>query len=513
MIKRILEELKNSSFSVLPIFCLVVLLELCGVLNLDSLIFLYFIIATILVIIGITFFNLGASIAMTPIGKYSGSSLTKQGKLWILLIVIFLFGFLITIAEPDLTVLANQTKTIFDSTTLIIGIAIGVAIFLVFALLRLIFKFDLSKMLCLFYLVAFALTTFICLEGKESILGLAFDSGGVTTGPMTVPFLMSLGVGVASIISQKKDKDASFGFVALSSIGPIIVVLILSLISKNDLDFNLDSYLFADSFINTFLINLLNKSKDVLIALALISVVFLLCNFLFIKLSIKKLLKLGLGLLFTFVGLTLFLASVETVYIPVGNQIGHDLSSLPNYLIILIGFFLGAVTVLAEPAVRVLVNQVEEITNGLISRMKMFVALVIGVGIAIALAFIRIIFDFSILYYLIPGYIICFILSFLVPKIYVAVAFDSGGVCSGPLTSSFILPLAIGLTSVLSIGGNNAILENAFGVVSLVALSPIITIEIVGAYSLLRNRILTHNAVDVVLKEDDKTIINFREEE
>lgn len=508
--KELLIEIKKSSFSVLPIYFLILILMLFRVVSLTGYEILSFSLATILLIFGISLFNYGADHAMTPIGKIVGKGLTKQGKIWILFLVVFLFGFFITVAEPDLSVLAIQTSSIFPSILLIVLISIAVGMFLLLAILKILKKINLVRILSILYMSAFSLVALLLLQNKESLVALAFDSGGVTTGPMTVPFLMALGTGIASILAMKSEKDASFGFVAFSSIGPVIVVLLLSLFSKNELNYEIADYTISNNFFLSFLEYMLEKFKSVGLSIGLLLVCFLAIDFLFLHSDKKKLLSLIGGLGVAFIGLVLFLAAVDCTYMGIGYKIGTELAKCNPILIISIAIVIGALTVLAEPAIKILTTQVEEVTNGLIKKRSMLIALAIGVGIAISLAMIRVIYKFSILYIVIPGYIICFVLSFFIPKIYTAIAFDAGGVASGPLTSSFILPIVLGLCSTLF--GESEILTYGFGVVALVALSPLLSIEILGVFSVFNNKRKVKTEIKKVLKENDKIIISFGEE-
>lgn len=507
MIKNILMKTKESVFSILPIYLLVIILNFTPLIDLSGYEIIIFSVSSLFLIFGMSLFNLGADTAMTPMGKITGAGLTKKGKIGMLLIIAFVLGFLITIAEPDLLVLSDQTKTVFNSTTLILGIGLGVAIFLMFAILRTIYKIRLSQMLSYAYMIIFSIALISFITGNEQIIALAFDSGGVTTGPITVPFLMALGLGVSSIVSKKRDKDASFGLIALCSVGPVIVTLLLSIFTQGTLTYHIASYDISDNFILTFLISLLNKMKDVAISLGLISICFLICNFIFFKIPKKKIIQIGIGVIYTFFGLVLFLSAAESAYMSIGYKIGCQLASHSQIILIIVAFIIGALTVLAEPAIHVLNAQVQEITGGLVKKRSMQIALTVGVGLAICLAIIRIIWHFNVLFYIIPGYIICLGLSFFVPKIYSSIAFDSGGVASGPLTSTFILPLAIGACFILN--GEAEILNDAFGIVALVAMTPILSIEALGLIAIIRDKLRSKKLVKEALKEDDEIIIEF----
>lgn len=509
MLKEILIEIKKSCFSVLPIYFLILILLLFRVISLGGYEILSFSLSTILLIIGISLFNYGAEHAMTPIGKQVGKGLIKQGKIWLVILVVFAFGFLITIAEPDLSVLASQTKSVFPRLLLIISIGVSVGFFLLLAILKIIKKINLIRLLSVLYMLSFSLVALLAYNGKENMVALCFDSGGVTTGPMTVPFLMALGAGIATVIAQKSEKDASFGFIAFSSIGPVVVMLILSLFSTKEIDYQLANYDISNNFFEAYFRCVLDKVKEVGISIGLLFLCYMAVDLLFLHSPRKKVLKLIRGLLFAYLGLVLFLSAVDSTYMGIGFKIGQELSNANTAIILIISFAIGALTVLAEPAIKILISQVEEMTNGLVKRRDLLIALALGVGMALVLAMLRIILKFSILYIIIPGYIICFILSFFVPRIYTAIAFDAGGVASGPLTSSFILPIALGLCS--AVNSANEILSYGFGIVSLVALSPLISIEVLGCYSLIANKIKQKNRIKNVLKEEDKILISFSE--
>ena len=514
MIRQLFSKTKESLISVLPISVLVLIISLTPLAPLEAREIITFIICSLFLIIGISLFNLGADMAMQPMGEKIGSSLVRSRKIKIILLVCFLMGLLITIAEPDLSVLASQIGKIVSNVTLIITVGVGVGVFLLIAVLKIIFKLDLSLLLMFFYLMVFCFISLIAFSGNSSFIALAFDSGGVTTGPITVPFIMALGVGIAGTIGGRNSKENSFGLIALCSLGPILVVSIIGLTLNPDKlaqtagDLNntaKTSYLMTDNVFKSFAEHLGKSSLEVFIALALIVLCFLIVNFIFIKLPKQKLKQIFIGILFTFVGLVVFLTAASVGFLPIGYKIGNLLVAKSKELLIVFGFIMGFLVVLAEPAVHVLTKQVEEITTGAVSKKTLLIALCIGVGISIGLSMIRIAYGFSILYYIIPGYLISLGLSFFVPKMYTAIAFDSGGVASGPLTSTFILPFAIGTT--VSLDGS--ILELGFGIVSMVAMTPLITIQLLGFKSILANRIEVQRRLQKIDNADDCQIINF----
>ena len=458
-------------------------------------------------ILGIALFNFGADVSMMPMGKHTGSWFTKNQKLLLLLAVAFVIGILITISEPDLSVLATQVKGAIDSTTLVIFVALGVGSFLVVAILKMIFKKSLSYLLMFFYLLLFSIASIVVVNGNENFLPLAFDSGGVTTGPITVPFIMALGVGTASSLSRKDSKENSFGLVALCSVGSVLMVMFLSMFVDNSFEFTVPSYEMSENIALQFGQNLLSVCKEVALALGLIVVFFMLCNFIFFKLQSKELKRILLGVVITYLGLVVFLSVANTIFMPIGYKIGSQVAMKDKSILVILGVVIGALVVLAEPAIHILNSQVDETTNGMISKKSMLLGLTIGVGLAIGLSIIRIIFNFSILYYLVPGYIISLGLSFFVPQIYTAVAFDSGGVASGPLTSCFILPMCVGACVFLQ--GSASVLSCAFGVVSMVAMAPLITIQLLGFKAIAKKKISRKIAIKKLLSKDDEQIINF----
>lgn len=502
------DKIKEAAMSVLPIVAVVLILYFTPVVSLSVHELIIFLCSTIFLIIGIALFTFGADIAMTPMGHSVGSGLAKKRKLGLLLIISFLLGLLITIAEPDLKVLADQVKTVINPIVLTVGIAVGVGGFIIFAILRIIFKKNLSTLLMLFYMLLFALGILVLINGNGDLLPLSFDSGGVTTGPITVPFLMALGAGIANILSGKNAKEDSFGFVALCSVGPILVVLILSILAKDSMHYAAPVYGIEGDILPAILHESLKIIGEVSLALGLIVVSFLIINFCFLHLSIKHLKKIFIGIIYTFAGLVLFLTSVNIGYMPVGFKLGVEIASNAKYVLIPVGFVIGMLVVLAEPAVHVLKKQVEEITGGYITKRSMAIGLSIGVGIAICLSMLRILFKINLMYVAIPGYFLSLGLSLFVPKIYTAIAFDSGGVASGPMASTFILPFAIGACYAIT-GNSDSILSLGFGIVAMIAMTPLITIQLLGFKAIVENKVKESIAMKRILGEDDEQIIDF----
>ena len=505
--KQLWSKIWEALLSALPITLIVYVVALLPWFNFTQTELITFSISAALLIVGIGLFNMGADLAMTPMGTHVGAGLSKQRKLWLLLIVCFVLGMLITIAEPDLQVLANMVKTVMNGTLLIYTVGIGVGAFLVIAILRIVFRRRLGNILTLFYMLLFALALLLAVNDRLDLLPMAFDSGGVTTGPITVPFIMALGVGISSVLGDRRSQENSFGLVALCSIGPILAVLVLGLFSNGGLTYTVADYTVSEDILGSFLHTAAHTGKEVGIALGLIVFFFLICQFAFLKLPKRRLLKIAMGVLFTYAGLVMFLTAVNVGFMPIGYKLGQDLTQMNKWLLVGIGLVMGILVVLAEPAIHVLNQQVEEVTGGYVTRRSMMTGLCIGVGASIALSVIRIIFDFSLIYYIIPGYFISLALALFVPPVYTAIAFDSGGVASGPMTSGFILPFAIGVC--VGLQGESAVLRDAFGVVALVAMTPLITIQLLGFRAILSNRMQERRAMKRILDADDQQIINF----
>ena len=481
--KKLMEKLKEALKAVLPIIGIVLLLCF-SIAPISPSILLCFLMGGVLIIAGMMFFTLGAEMAMTPMGERVGTSLTKSRKLWVVIPLSFLLGFIITISEPDLQVLANQVPSI-PNMTLIVAVACGVGVFLVIAMLRMLFSIALPPLLVIFYAVVFILAFFV----PQSFLSVAFDSGGVTTGPMTVPFIMALGVGISAVRNDRHAADDSFGLVALCSIGPILAVLILGMIYNPQESAYVAPVIpdIADSteLWDLFQVGFPTYMKEIAISLLPIVAFFGVFQIVSLRLSKRNLLKILVGLVYTYLGLVLFLTGVNVGFMPAGNYIGQVLAGLEyRWIIVPIAMVIGYFIVRAEPAVYVLNKQVEEITDGAISAKAMGLGLSIGVSLSLGLAMVRVLTGISILWFVIPGYALALGISFFVPKIYTAIAFDSGGVASGPMTAAFLLPLAQG--ACVAVGGN--IVTDAFGVVAMVAMTPLITIQLMGILSQIRTR-------------------------
>lgn len=501
--KKLQDKLKEAVTAVAPIV-LIVLLLCFSITPLTPSILLSFLMGALLVILGMMFFTLGAEMSMTPMGEKVGAKMTQSKNVFLIVCLSFLLGIMITISEPDLQVLAALVPSI-PNNVIILAVAVGVGIFLVLALLRILYSISLAKLLVFFYIIVFLLAA----QVPADFRAIAFDSGGVTTGPMTVPFIMALGIGIAAIRSDRNAADDSFGLVALCSVGPILAVLILGLIfNPSEGGYSVTNIPQVDTTVELmymFSHELPAYMKEIAVSLLPIIAFFGIFQVVSLKLPKRKLVKIITGLAYTYIGLVLFLTGANVGFMPAGKYLGTVLTSGSfRYLLIPIGAVIGYFIVRAEPAVYVLNHQVEELTDGRISAKAMGTALSLGVSLSVALAMIRVLTGLPVLYFLIPGYAIAIILSIKVPKIFTAIAFDSGGVASGPMTATFLLPLAQGACE--AVGGN--LVADAFGVVAMVAMTPLITIQIMGAVQMRKQK--DHVVPDYGWAEyDDDTIIDL----
>jgi len=481
LLKEIMKEkLSEVVQAIVPVVAIVLILSVT-VVPMPTHVVMVFFYGCILLMIGMVFFTIGAEQAMEPMGKQVGARITKTRKLSLILPLGFLLGFMITISEPDLQVLANQVQSIPNSV-LILSVSGGVAFFLLMALIRMVTGIALQRLLLLFYGIAFALAFF----APPDFLAVAFDSGGVTTGPMTVPFIMAFGVGVSTLRGTKQSSQDSFGLIALCSVGPIIAVLLLSLIFRpENADFSpivVPRVLTSLQLSEMFLDALPEQIHEIAQAILPIAIFFGIFQLIFLHLEKKSLVRIFNGIIFTYIGLVLFLTGANVGFIPAGFDLGSILATLPyNWIIIPIGMLIGYFIIKAEPAVYVLMRQVEDITDGAISGTALQRSLSIGVAVSVGLAMVRVLTGIHLFYMLIPGYAIALLLSFVVPPVFTAIAFDSGGVASGPMTATFLLPFAMG--ACMTVGGN--VVTDAFGVVTMVAMTPLIAIQCLGlAYKL-----------------------------
>lgn len=484
----LLSKFKEVLYSVLPITAIVVLLHFT-LTPLEPQFLFRFLIGAAMVLVGLSIFLFGVDIGITPIGNVLGEGIAKSNRIWMVVISGLILGFFISVAEPDLHILASQvsavTGNLVSKTDIVVVVSIGIAALLALGLWRTIFGFPLYKLLTILYVLIFGLSLFT----SQEFLAISFDASGATTGALTVPFILALAIGVSAMKKDSKasEKD-SFGLVAVASTGAIISVMIVSILTKQDaITANLDyAESASSSVIAPFLALFGGISKEVVIALLPILLIFFVFHFAAFKLPARQVIRIVVGICFTFLGLTLFLVGVNGGFMDVGKIVGSKLASIDSKLpLVLIGFVLGCVTVLAEPAVYVLTHQIEDVTSGYVRRKVVLFSLAIGVGVSVALSMIRIMIpEVKLWHYLLPGYILSLAMSFYVPKLFVGMAFDAGGVASGPMTATFILAFAQGAADAIE---SADVMVDGFGMIAMVAMTPLIALQILGVLYKLKS--------------------------
>ena len=498
---KLKEKILESLSAVVPITVIVFLISIFIVpMELGTIVM--FLTGAVMLILGMGLFQLGAETAMTPLGEGIGAEISKSRRMGMGLLVGFVMGLIITISELDLQVLAQQVPSV-PNMVLILTVAVGVGLFLALAIARIRYHISLSSLLIVLYVLILGVSFLV----PKDFVAVAFDSGGVTTGPMTVPFIMAMGVGLASVRGDKDAANDSFGLVALSSVGPILAVLILGCFYKpTEAAVSLTDVadvVTTQDVIREFLRGIPVYAKEVFVSLLPIAAVFFLFQLTTRRYRRQQIKRIVVGLCYTYLGLVLFLCGVNIGFAPVGSYLGKELASLSfNWILIPIGMLIGYYIVKAEPAIQVLNHQVESVTNGAITSKAMNRCMSIGVCISVGLAMLRVLTGIPIQWIIIPGYIIALVLSRFVPKIFVGIAFDSGGVASGPMTSTFLLPLSIGACQ--AVGGN--IMTDAFGVVALVALTPLIAIQIMGLVYQFKLRKRSNTEKTAAADENDEIV-------
>ncbi len=481
MFKELKSIFLSSSKTILPVVVVVSILVLFIPMSFN--VYLSFLISSILLILGCTLFTFGADLSMVVIGNKIGKDLVKSKKIWLILIVGFIIGTVVTVAEPDLLVLAEQITSI-PSWLLILVISMGVGICILLAAARSILGWNLNTMLIIGFILIFAMLFFV----PTDFIPLAFDSGGVTTGTMSIPFIITLGIGLVASRVDKKAKEESFGLVALASTGPILMVLLLGLFSNTETGMTFDNSIYTNFKFTNYFTQLLGCFKDVIIAISPIIVVYVLYSLLTKNSNRREIHKIILGIILTIIGLTIFLVASNVGYLNMGYYIGEYVSGTSyKYLLVPLIMIFAYFIAIAEPAVVILIDQVEEFSEGSISKGMLKVALALGVSFAAGLSMIRVFTGTAFLYYAVVGYGLALILTLFIPKVFTAIAFDAGGATGGSLTTTFLLPLAIG--ACVTLGGN--VYTNAFGLASMVSLVPIVTVELVGVIYQLKTRVIT----------------------
>lgn len=483
MKKKTRFKINETLMSILPIAMIVILLGIT-IVPLSTYDLILFIISTILMIIGMEFFSKGAYRSTLPMGENIGAKLSKSRKFLFFIVYSLLFGFLITLAEPDLLVLSEQIISI-NKWVFIGAVSIGVGIFMLIAVMRIIFQVKIKTVLFISYATTLILMFFV----PQNLLPICFDSGAVTSGPISVPFLLALGAGISAVRASKDSRDDSFGLIALTSVGPIIVTMILFLFINPDFTVTREIIIQSSNqpFINLFtdfLPKMLENLYEILIILAPIVFIFFISNSKS-PLPKSRIIKIIVGLVYTYVGLTLFLSGVSVGYLKIAGIMGFQITTNYYWFLIPLSIILGLVIIFAEPAIHILNSQVEVLTNGIIKKKTMMITITIGIALALTLSVLRAMFEINILYIIFPCFVIMISLLFFTPKIFVAIAFDSGGVASGSMSSAFILPFVSGVCE--AVGSN--FMTSAFGTLGIVATFPIICILSLGlTYKIIKNR-------------------------
>jgi len=521
-----LKHIGENYLSVLPIILVVTVLYFVHVdPDFTTQVFLAFLMSAVVIGLGLALFTAGADLSMTRIGTIVGETLFKKRKIWLIVLMTFILGVLVTVAEPDLKVMADQIH--WNPIALIVFVGVGVGLFVVFGVLRILFNKNLNIMFLAFYAMVFALAGLMSESGKGLFLPIAFDSGGVTTGPVTVPFILAFGAGLAASRSGNgRSGEDAFGLTALASVGPIITVMIMSFfypVNQLVYDWEPSKLIGITSWADFWPVYgqiasqaMLTEILNVAIAIAPLAGFFLIYNWIFVRMSWKQVLRILVGLIYAYLGLVIFLSAVQIGFLPIAQELGYALgngSSHPEFfpLAIGIGALFGLFGVLAEPAVHVLVQQIEVLSEGTIKSKQVLFIMAGSIGIGVGLAIIRAYYGFSILYYMVPGYVIALALTFVVPKIYTSIAFDSGGVASGPMASTFVMPFAIGFAYACHPNEPNAVFADAFGCVSMIAMMPLIVIQLMGLYAQMKRSLILRKVQKQFIEPDDLQVIHFAE--
>ncbi|MFA5442375.1 MAG: DUF1538 domain-containing protein [Bacilli bacterium] len=509
-----LHKFKSAFVSTLPMVVIVLIIHFSGLARIDNnKDVIIFSVSAVMVALGMGFFTIGTDMAMSPIGEYIGASITSQRKIGLMVFLFFLLGAFIVIAEPDLRVLVGQVPLgnqwlpfISNEWLIIILIGVGFGVFMVVGILRILFQKNLIIWLIMLYGLLFALALGINYV-NPSFIPLSFDVGGASAGTITVPFILALGIGIATTRSGKKTDEDSFGLIALTSLGPVLVVLIMSFFI-DDIPFIYEVEA-AQSFGGILVTSVLN----VAIAILPITAFFFIYQAIAIHLPLKVLIRIISGLVYTYLGLVIFLSAVNLGFLPISRIIGSKMAIGGSGLVILFGAIIGMAAVLLEPAIHVLVSQIENITEGAIRKVAVLIAIAIGAGLAMSFAMMRLVLGIPILWFVIGGYFVALVLAFFVPKFYSAMAFDAGRITSGPMNSSFVLPFAIGAAITFYQSSGQDIMTYAFGVNALVTMMPIITIQALGLYVTIKEQRRIKLARVRFFEENDDQIIHLIEGE
>ncbi len=480
---------KEVLYSVFPVVAIVIMLHF-SLTPIDTMMIARFLLGAALIVVGLTIFLLGVDIGISPTGTILGSTIARTNRLWLVAAAGLLLGFFISIAEPDLHILAGQVDAVtlgqISKSSIVAVVSVGIAVMVAIGLIRIVYNVRLRTLL----VVTYGLILIIALFASPEFLAIAFDASGATTGALTVPFILALAFGVSKLKKDSRSSETdSFGLVAIASMGPIIAVLVMSILSgTQQVEGSLTRLsIRSTSLLDPFIEELPIIAGDSLIALAPIILIFLVFQRVSFRLPGQVVRRILFGMLFTLTGLVLFLLGVNAGFMEVGRTVGFELASMDNHIyVILVGLILGMVTVLAEPAVNVLTHQIEDVTSGYVKRSMVLATLALGVALAVALSVLRILIpEIHLWHYLLPGYMVALTLTYMVPGLFVGIAFDSGGVASGPMTATFILAFTQGIAE--AVDGANVMVDG-FGLIAMVAMTPLIAVQVLGLVYKIKSR-------------------------
>lgn len=477
----ILEKFREVITSILPFAIIVVLLSLF-VTPLGADVLGRFLVGAVFITVGLPIFLQGIDLSISPMGEMMSQSLIKRGGVRGILIGAFIFGFVVTFAEPDMNILSNQVSAVtmgqVGKSLLLLVVSAGVGLLVSLGILRMLRTLSLVRFLTFAYLAVLGLALFV----NGDYLAIAFDANGSTTGSITVPFLLALASGITAITrTDSTEAIDSFGLLGVASIGAIVAVLLLGILSGNpQLTGALPATeVVSGGIISSFLSELPRMAWESVIVLAPVVLLFVIMSVTSIKLRRRGIRRLAIGLLYTWLGLALFLAGVNAGFLNAARQLGYQIAELDkSWLLILVGILFGVVTIPAEPSVHVLTHQIEAETAGSIKARTVMLTLAGGVGAAVGLGILRILVpELQLWHILLPGMAIALVLAHFIPRIFVGIAFDSGGVASGTMTATFILPFAQGAAERIPTAN---VVTDGFGVISIVAMTPLIALQMLG---------------------------------
>jgi hypothetical protein len=472
------EKAKDVTRTLLPVVILVLLLCLT-IVDVEAGVFIRFLVGSAMLLVGLSIFLWGVELAMNPIGEHMSREIATSRTPLKIALLGFLLGFLITVAEPDLLVLGYQIEAAsggaLSASVIVYMVSIGVGVLVSLGIFRLLGDMPFNRFMLITYVIIFILSAFV----SEEFMAISFDASGATTGALTTPFVLAISLGLANIKGGRHTEENAFGLVGIMSAGPILAVMLLSVLTeqKNIASVEIDVGV-AEGVLGPILDALPSIFVESIVALLPITLLFFIFNFTRFKISRDELSRIIKGLLLTLAGLVLFLTATASGFMDMGRIMGMELAGMSRWLLIGIGFLMGLIVVLVEPAVHVLGQQIEEVTSGHIPLNLIRITLSIGVGLAIALSMVRIVIpEVKLWYFIIPGFALALVLSFVSEPIFVGIAFDAGGVASGPMTATFVLAFAQGAATVIETAD---VMIDGFGVIAMVAMAPVFSLMVLG---------------------------------